>query len=588
MSGLLRSVTGRLVVGFTLVLAAGLALLASYVGRAERLSVLAALEEEQRGVTDLLARDVPVAAIEQRDFVRLDAWADANGRALNRRVTVIDPNGVVLGDSEVPRDSLRFLQNHAHRPEVLAAHRNHIGSDARRSATVGIEYLYVACALTRPEGAVVRVALPVATAREHVRRALSLLWGLAGLALLIGVALTLWRTRPLSRRLHAFEDVARRIEGGDLAARAPEEGRDEITEVARMVNRMAAGLKATLGRVEEERDLREEMLAAMVDGVVLLDPKGVILHANAALPRTLGRLDVPRTGERFVDWCALTELADFLEDARAAHAPLRREIRLAGPTDRTLDAIATRMAEGSTLLVISDLTAVKRLERVRQDFVANVSHELKTPLTSIVGYAETLLDGGLDDREHRRGFVETIQAQATRLTAIVEDLLALSELERPDAALALAPVDVGVLARSVTVALEPRAHKDGLTLACETAEGELVVLGERGRLEQLLFNLVDNALKYTRDGGVTVRVVRGPGSIDLVVEDTGPGIPREALGRIFERFYRVDAARSSEVRGTGLGLSIVRHITELHHGRVEATNRPGGGARFTVRLPRAA
>jgi two-component system phosphate regulon sensor histidine kinase PhoR len=471
---------------------------------------------------------------------------------------------------------------------VIAAHARGLGSDVRRSASVGVEYLYVARVLERPPGAVVRVALPVSTAREHVRRALSLLWGLAGLALVLGVALTLWRTRPLSRRLHAFEDVARRIEAGDLQARAPEDGRDEITEVARMVNRMAAGLRATLGRVEEERDLREEMLAAMADGVVLLDPQGAIVHANAALTRALGRLDTPRPGEDFGSWCALPELERFLEDARASHVPLRREIRLAGPSERTLDAIATRMAEGSTLLVMRDLTPIKRLERVRQDFVANVSHELKTPLTSILGYAETLLDGGLDDRDHRREFVETIRGQAERLTAIVEDLLALSELERPDAALALAPVDLASLARQVTVALEPRAAKDGLTLACETPSGELIVLGERGRLEQLLFNLVDNALKYTRQGGVTVLVTRGKGSVDLVVEDTGPGIPREALSRIFERFYRVDAARSSEVRGTGLGLSIVRHIVELHHGRVEAANRPGGGARFTVRLPLAA
>jgi two-component system phosphate regulon sensor histidine kinase PhoR len=590
MSGLLHSVTGRLVIGFALVLSIVLALLASYVSRAERASVLDALDEDLRGVTALLAQNAPVAAIQARDQKRLDAWADKNGKALGRRVTVIAPDGVVLGDSEVPLAELSRLQNHSDRPEVIAARAggtDGLGSDVRKSASVGVEYLYVARTLEKPPGAIVRVALPVATAREHVRRALSLLWALAGGALVGGIGLTLWRTRPLSRRLRAFEEVARRIEGGDLSARAPEDGRDEITEVARMVNRMAEGLSATLGRVEEERDLREEMLSAMTDAVVLLDPRGGIVHANAALPRALGRIDTPRAGESFVAWCGLPQLERFLADARFTHQPLRREIRLRGSLERTLDAIATRMAEGSTLVVMRDLTPLKRLERVRQDFVANVSHELKTPLTSILGYAETLLDGGLDDPDHRRGFVDTIRDQAARLTAIVEDLLALSELDRPDAALVLAPVDVAQLARAVTVALEPRALKDGLTLTCETPNGELVVLGERGRLEQLLFNLVDNALKYTREGGVTVRVARGQGSADLVVEDTGPGIPREALGRIFERFYRVDAARSSEVPGTGLGLSIVRHIVELHHGWVEVANRPEGGARFTVRLPLA-
>jgi two-component system phosphate regulon sensor histidine kinase PhoR len=464
MSSVLRSVTGRLLIAFALALSIALALLAGYVGRAERESVLAALEEDLHGVTALLALSAPVSAIRARDETRVDAWADRNGKALGRRVTVIGPDGAVLGDSEVPAKDLERLENHSKRPEVMAALADGLGHHVRRSASVGVEYLYVARALEQPPGAVVRVALPVANARAHVRRALSLLWALAGIALVVGVGLALWRTRPLSRRLKAFEDVARRIEGGDLAARAPEEGHDEITEVARMVNRMAQVLRSTLERVEEERDLREEMLAAMTDGVVRLDDHGLIVHRNAALARTLGRVDLARPGENFAAWSRVPDLERFLADARASRQALRREIRLRGTTDRTIDAIATRMADGSTLIVMRDLTPLKRLERVRQDFVANVSHELKTPLTSILGYAETLLDGGLDEPDRRRGFVETIRDQAARLTATVEDLLRLSELDRPDAALALAPVDVAQLARAVTVALEPRALKDGLTL----------------------------------------------------------------------------------------------------------------------------
>jgi two-component system phosphate regulon sensor histidine kinase PhoR len=590
LNNMLRSVTGRLVIGFTLVLSVVLALLAIYVGRAERESVLAALDDDLRGVTALLAQQVPPGAIAAGDRTALDAWADQNGRALGRRVTVIAPDGTVLGDSRVPRDSLLLLQNHADRPEVRvarAAGPDGIGRALRRSASVGVEYLYVARALADPPGAVVRVALPVATARGHVQRALSLLWALALTALFAGVGLALWRTRPLSRRLRAFEEVARRLESGDLAARASEEGRDEITEVARMVNRMAAGLRATLERIEAERDLREEMLAAMTDGVVLLGPQGTIVHANAALARALGRRDSPRPRERFGEWCRVAALDAFLAEARQVRQPLRREIRLRGPAERTLDAVATRLADGSTLLVVRDLSPVKRLQRVRQDFVANVSHELKTPLTSIMGYAETLLDGGLEDADRRHSFVETIRDQAARLSAIVEDLLALSELERPDAALVRAPVDLTELARAVTRALRPRALKARLALECETPESEVVVLGDRVRLEQLLYNLLDNALKYTELGGVTVRIARDDAGAWIVVEDTGPGIPEDAVDRIFERFYRVDVARSREIPGTGLGLSITRHIVELHHGRIEVTNRPQGGARFAVHLPDA-
>ncbi len=586
----IRSVTGRLVVGFALVLSLVLAALALYVGAAERASILAGLQEDLANGSMLLARDVPAAAIAARDRRALDAWADQAGKDLGRRVTVIAPDGVVLGDSEVPLDSLRLLQNHSTRPEVIAARAGGalgLGHNVRKSATLGVEYLYVARALPRPAGAIVRVALPFETARAHVRRALGLLWGLAILALVTGVGLALWRTRPLSRRLRAFEDVARRLERGDLAVRASEEGQDEITEVARMVNRMAGGLRTTLERIEAERDLREEMLTAMTDGVVLLDPTDRVVHANAALAHALGRPARPPAGEPFDAWCQVPELTAFAAATRASGGHMRREIRMRDPYERTLDAVASLLHDGSLLLVVSDLTPVKRLERVRRDFVANVSHELKTPLTSILGYAETLLDGGLDDVDHRRAFVETISAQATRLKAIVDDLLALSELERPDAALVTAPVDIARLAREVTGVLVPRAKKEGIALECDAPAGELIVSGERVRLEQLLFNLLDNALKYTERGSVVVRVRQDRAAAELTVEDTGSGIPEAALPRIFERFYRVDAARSREIPGTGLGLSIVRHIVELHQGSVEARNRPGGGARFVVRLPLA-
>ncbi len=575
-----------LVTGLLLAFAVTLAALAFYIGRQEHRSVEAALEAQLRRDAGLLATLAPGDAVRAGDVRVVDAWADRIGAGLEHRVTVIAGDGAVLGDSRVRTDSLATIGSHGDRPEVLGARAAEFGRDRRRSETTGEEYLYVARRLPAPEGAVVRVAMPLAGLRAHLRDALSALWALAAGAFGFGLLVALWRARPAARRLRAFEDVARRLEAGDLAVRASEEGHDEITEVARMVNRMAAGLRATLEKVAAERDMREEMLAAMTDGVVLLDDHGAIVHANAALTRALGRPSDPAVGERFADWCRLPELDTFLAEARGAAAALRRELLVRGAAERTLDAIASRLADGSLLLVVRDLTPIRHLERVRQDFVANVSHELKTPLTSILGYAETLLDGGLEDAERRRGFVETIRDQASRLQAITEDLLVLAELERPDAALALGPVDLAQLARSVAAALAPRARKDGLTLECVTPEREVVVLGERVRLEQMLFNLVDNALKYTEEGGVKVRVAVDGDAVLLEVEDTGPGVPDDARARIFERFYRVDAARSREVPGTGLGLSIVKHITDLHHGKVEVRNLPTSGARFTVRLPR--
>ena len=573
----------------TLFLVFGLALagLAVHTAGRERAAVESALVDQLRKDTALLADTAPTAAVAGLDLPAVDAWADRVGRELEHRVTVIGADGAVLGDSRVETARLAAVENHGDRPEVVAARAGRIGHHVRRSDTTGEEYLYVARAFDSPRGAVVRVALPLAGVRGHVAEAIRALWLLSAGALLFAMLVGFLRTRPAARRLRAFEEVARRIEGGDLTARASEEGRDEITEVARMVNRMASGLRNTLERVEAERDMREEMLAAMTDGVALLDPHGAIVYWNAALTRALARPGDPRTGERFAEWCRLPELDAFLGEARGARGARRRELLLRGPAGRTLDAVASRLADGSMLLVVRDLTPLRRLERVRQDFVANVSHELKTPLTSILGYAETLLDGGLEDEFRRRGFVETIRDQATRLTSLTEDLLVLAELERADAALATGPVDLGELGRAVCAALAPRAGKAGLGLSCEAPEREIVVLGERGRLEQLLFNLVDNALKYTEEGSVCVRVRGEEGWGILEVEDTGPGVPEGAQARIFERFYRVDAARSREVAGTGLGLSIVKHIVELHHGRVDVRNLPDGGALFTVRLPLA-
>jgi two-component system phosphate regulon sensor histidine kinase PhoR len=574
----------------TLFLAFGLALagLALDVGRRERAAVEHALEDQLRKDAALLADTVPRRAVEQGDRVAVDAWVDRVGRELEHRVTVVGADGRVLGDSRIATGQLGAVENHADRPEVRAARTAGTGRDIRKSETTGEEYLYVARVLRAPPGAVVRVALPTSGMRAHVAGALRALWGLAGGAFLFAMLVAFWRTRPAARRLRAFEDVARRIEGGDLSARASEEGRDEITEVARMVNRMAAGLRTTLGRVEAERDMREQMLAAMTDGLALLDRNGAIVYWNAALTRALARPGDPRTGERFAEWCRLPELDAFLGEARSERGARRRELLVRGPAGRTLDAVASLLGDGSLLLVVRDLTPLRHLERVRQDFVANVSHELKTPLTSILGYAETLLDGGLEDEARRRGFVETIREQASRLTAITEDLLVLAELERADAALVTGPVDLGQLGRAVCGALAPRAQKLGLDLACETPEGDVIVLGERGRLEQMLFNLVDNALKYTEEGAVRVRVRGEKGVGILDIEDSGPGVPEDAQARIFERFYRVDAARSRAIPGTGLGLSIVKHIVELHRGSIEFRNLPGRGARFSIRLPRLA
>jgi two-component system phosphate regulon sensor histidine kinase PhoR len=237
------------------------------------------------------------------------------------------------------------------------------------------------------------------------------------------------------------------------------------------------------------------------------------------------------------------------------------------------------------LLVLRDQSEAERLDRVRRDFVANVSHEVKTPLTSVRGYAETLLEGGLEDPEHREGFVRVIRDQATRLQELVDDLLSLSELERPEARLRVERFDLRALIERQLAALADRATHAGLALELVPGEAEWVE-ADRARIEQVVANLLDNALKYTERGGVTVTLDGDPSRVECTVRDTGSGIPAEDLDRIFERFYRVDKARSREKGGTGLGLSIVKHILALHEGQVAVESAPGRGSTFRFVIPR--
>jgi two-component system phosphate regulon sensor histidine kinase PhoR len=322
----------------------------------------------------------------------------------------------------------------------------------------------------------------------------------------------------------------------------------------------------------------------------LLDQEGQVVHANASLAQILGAPLPPRAGTRFGDFARSPELDALVRETRDAEQTVERDLRLWAPEQRLVRATATRLDDGehrAVLLVLHDLTEVERLNRIRQDFVANVSHELKTPLTSVRGYAETLLEGGLDDLAHRDEFVRIIRDQATRLQDLVEDLLSLAELERPDARLRLETFDLRLAAERQVASFQDRAAQVGLALGIEPGPA-VPVVADRGRIEQVLANLLDNALKYTERGRVTVALGEGDGFAWCEVRDTGPGIAEPDQERIFERFYRVDRARSREKGGTGLGLSIVKHILALHDGVIEVESEIGRGSIFRFEIPRRA
>jgi two-component system phosphate regulon sensor histidine kinase PhoR len=573
----------RLFAAYALVVLAALAAATALETRAQRHWLLehnrVTLERAAREVARFLVDD-PAAKAGRWTVAALQADS-----ATGYRITLIARDGTVVADS---RADAATLENHGNRPEVRAAYAGDAGSDVRHSRSLGTDLQYVAVPAETPGPyAVVRVAEPLAIVRSLNTALLRLSLVAAALTLLATFALVYWLSGRHVARVADLQAVARRIGEGDAQARALERPDDEIGRLGAALNRMASELRSRLEALASERDEREHILAHMSDGVALFDGEGRIVHCNHSLAGILGAPRPAAPGTALAEYVRVPELDDLLRRARTEGRLVDADLRLWSPRPRFVRASATPLDPqgGAVLLVLHDLTEAEAVNRMRQDFVANVSHELRTPLTSLRGYAETLLDGGLEDAEHREGFVRVIRDQAERLQALVDDLLSLAQLERPEADLRRERFDLRELLAQQVAGSRERAARAGLTLVLEDgAPVELVA--DRVRIEQVVANLLDNALKYTERGGVTLRAGLDGERAWCEIADTGPGIPAEDLPRVFERFYRVDKARSREKGGTGLGLSIVKHVLALHGGEVSATSAVGAGSTFRFELPR--
>jgi len=578
-----RSIWLRFYAAQALAAAVALAVVALVGLRVER----AVLLERNAGVllreARLLARELAeTRAAGRREWVR--AAREADDRT-GLRVTLVEAGGRVFVDS---RADTSFLENHALRPEVRGALVGQAATDVRRSASIALDLQYAAVpAEPGLPFSVVRVAEPL----EFLRRLDAARAGGLAVAAALALAASLLVSVALARRdvarIAELQRVARRIGAGEPSARASERPDDDLGRLGASLNSMARELRARLVALERERDEREHVLAHMSEGVALVDDADRILHCNHSLAALLGAPRPAAPGTPLLSFARVPEIGDLLARARAAGHEVRDELRLWTPEPRMLRASATALGDdeaGAVLLVLQDLTEAERVNRIRQDFVANVSHELRTPLTSLRGYAETLLDGGLEDAEHREHFVRVIRDQAVRLQALVDDLLSLAELERAGAPLRRARFDLRALAAEQLGAVREAAARAGLATALEPGE-PVEVEADRARIAQVLANLLDNAVKYTERGTVTVAAGFASGRAWCEVRDTGPGIPPDDQPRVFERFYRVDKARSREQGGTGLGLSIVKHIVALHGGELSLRSVPGEGSTFRFELP---
>jgi two-component system phosphate regulon sensor histidine kinase PhoR len=522
-----------------------------------------------------LEREARLVAAQWRVGPDPDSLADAAGTALSRRVTLIDSSGVVVGDSEFDGDDLHHLQNHANRPEVVDAHNTGLGWSMRPSPSAGDDEMYLA--LRHPLGTV-RVSVATTTFREIVGGARRdvLVSGLIALvgALILGIAFS----QSVSRPIIELRDVARAIAAGDVDRRPSLSAPGEVGDLALALHRMTEQLATRLSALEADDALLNAVIESLDEGIVAVSPRGEVVRLNQSARRLL---ELSAAAPFSIDLLPQERLVrDATRSAMSGVATEPNELALAG---RTLLITARPLPDGGAVLAVMDLTTRRRLETIRRDFVANVSHELKTPLTVIGGFAETLRDPELAPVDRTR-FLATIESNTKRMQRIVDDLLDLSRYESGSWVPNVVSNDLSGIVTDVFTAVHRPADAKGLELKFE-GNGQRVD-ADPTALRQILGNLVDNAVRHTARGSVTVRGEASPGGGATVsVSDTGTGIPADHLGRIFERFYRVDAARSRNEGGTGLGLAIVRHLAEAHGGSVRAQSAAGRGTTITVYFP---
>lgn len=494
-----------------------------------------------------------------------------------RRITLVDRNGVVVADSDVPVSELGTLENHSDRPEVAAALGGTTGADQRHSETTGRDFVYVAV----PGGpGVVRVAASLAMADVMLSRVQRSVAVAAFIALIVGLLLAVLAGRSVARPLVAISSAARAIAAG-TPPRFPHSRIPEIDALVRALRQMHVQLNERFVALRHEQAETAALVESMVEGVLASDARGRISLANSAALKLLGygdNAELPELAQLF----RAKPAREIVDEVLSGNSIMAREIDVDG---KTMLVSARPLPTGGAVVVLHDLTEVRRLETVRRDFVANVSHELKTPLTSISGYAETLV-AEQPDNETTRRFLRVIRDNAHRMQRLVDSLLDLSRIEsgtwRPETE----SLDLGTVVREAWTELAERSARRGVSLEPDLAPGAGMVRADPGALDQVLRNVLENALRYAPQGSaITLRSRAQDNGVLISISDEGPGIAREHLPRIFERFYRADLARSRDDGGTGLGLAIVRHLVEAHGGRVDAHSVLGEGATISCWFP---
>ena len=524
---------------------------------------------------------------------QIDSICKEIGKSTPTRITVILPSGRVVGDSA---DDPERMDNHLDRPEIIQALQGGVGVSTRHSRTLLKNMMYVGIPLRDESGTigVVRTSMPL-TSIDEVVEDVQIKISVAGLFIaLLAAFVSLWVSRRISRPIEEIKRGAERFAGGDLQGRLPVFDSEEIGSLSEAMNQMAAELHKRINTVTEQRGEMEAMLSSMVEGVIAVDAEERVISMNHAAAKMFVCSPSKTQGRSIQEVVRNTVLQQFVKEAISSQKPLEKDIILYSDGERFLNTHGSllRDAEGNqmgALIVLNDVTRLRKLENMRREFVGNVSHEIKTPITAIKASVETLRDGAMKTPADAEQFLEIAGRHVVRLEAIIEDLLSLSRIERDHEKEGIR-LSRGKIREALEAAIQvcrPNADSKDVELALVCDEG-IVVNMNSPLFEQAVINLLDNAIKYSHEKSkVAVEVTQTDSETVLSVEDHGRGIEKEHLPRLFERFYRVDKARSRELGGTGLGLAIVKHIAQAHKGRVTVESKHGKGSTFSVHLPGA-
>lgn len=581
----------RITISFLIVLTVLVGFIGIYVGKLLENTYLDILESRLSKEAKIISDDIFFNHLFTNPE-QLQNQIKQFSQGISARITVINKDGKVLGDTESDPNS---MPNHLYRPEVQNAIKEGIGQTIRYSVTLKHDMLYVAIPMKENGeiAGIIRLAVPETTISETVKKIwFSLTLGLLGTFLVFGIIIgnvSHMVTRPIEEIIK----VAREVTGKNYKKRIAINPKGEIGQLAQAINFMIESLEQQMSTLTENKQRLQGIINNLFSGILLVNDNRRIVLANEASTQLLGYKLENLIGHSYQEIGKSTGLNPLIGRCLEYGDKVRDEIHLYYPEEKIIDVNLASYKNDTgeikgVIVLLHDITSIRRLEKLRSEFVANVSHELKTPITSIKGFTETLLDGALEDPEISRYFLTIINEESDRLYRLISDILDLSRVEQKKMPLKIEEMNITKLIKETASLLREEARDKGIALIIPPTDDRILFEGDSDRLRQVLLNLISNAINYTPENGEVRIKVRetGENQIELQVSDTGIGIEPEHLHRIFERFYRVDKARSRESGGTGLGLAIVKHLVESHHGQITVESQEGMGTTFTILLPK--